>query len=35
MNQIQALIRGVWLLSGTDKELSETTLKVDLIFGVV
>lgn len=29
MNQIQALIRGVWLLSGTDKELSETTLKVD------
>ncbi|CAC7813890.1 glucosaminidase domain-containing protein [Staphylococcus aureus] len=30
MNQIQALIRGVWLLSGTDKELSETTLKVDL-----
>lgn len=29
MNQIQALIRGVWLLSGIDKELSETTLKVD------
>lgn len=29
MNQIQALIRGVWLLSGTDKELSETTLKID------
>ncbi|SHD84677.1 glucosaminidase domain-containing protein [Staphylococcus argenteus] len=29
MNQIQALIRGVWLLSGIDKNLSETTLKVD------
>lgn len=29
MNQIQALIRGVWLLSGIDKSLSETTLKVD------
>ncbi|SCT66632.1 mannosyl-glycoprotein endo-beta-N-acetylglucosaminidase [Staphylococcus aureus] len=29
LNQIQALIRGVWLLSGIDKNLSETTLKVD------
>ncbi|EYQ55875.1 glucosaminidase domain-containing protein [Staphylococcus aureus] len=29
LNQIQALIRGVWLLSGIDKKLSETTLKVD------
>lgn len=29
LNQIQALIRGVWLLSGIDKELSKTTLKVD------
>lgn len=29
LNQIQALIRGVWLLSGIDKNLFETTLKVD------